>query len=1646
MKPLRRLGALSIFVSLSLPLAAQSTWNGTTNANWSVATNWSPGIPASGANITLADTTANGLTLDDGNHAVGTITVGTTGTRTSGFTLNTTTANTLTISGGVIANGNFTAGIGARIRGKTVISAEQTWQVGGQAGTHAADRGIALNEVASSNTQGSVTLNANLNKYGTGQLTMGAVNVTGAGDINVNDGSLKLNAGGSLPLTVGGTGKIVVNNTAMLILSQNSGSFTVTRPIQFNLGAALMTGSGTNTKTGDFTIASDMEWNGAHTITNNNDNNNAGDIRFIFTGVMSGTGTITKAGPKPLTLAGTSSNTITTDITVTAGELRLNKTGATAVPGNIVMTGGSLRKLQPDQIADSSSITVTGGAINYNAAAPDTIASLSISSGATSSVSGFTVTGATTMTAGVHQLNSGQTFTTHTLSLSNNAAIQLVGAATPPEVSTVNIGAGGLTMNTGRMLYGNPGNASTTQVNLAGDVVSTGTSLFSAANYDGERILDLQTGSRSFAVNDGTLDIQTTVQNGTLVKSGAGTLILSRTGSTADFSFTDGPVKINAQATAGNVTLSGGALLMDVGGATPAKITTTGNFTFTGGSIDLSVANGPISPGTLEIVRYTGTLVGTPVINLTPQILASRMNPVVDLGSGTDSAITVTSTALPLSLVWHGASGGVWDNNVTANFNTGTEMFYPLDSVTFDDTGANPAVQVDSAVFPTDLVFDHGTTISTYTLAGSGSISGPTNLTKYGAGTTVLATDNAYTGATDIHGGTLQVGNAGLTGSLGTGAVSVMDTTTLNFNRDGYAVVGNVISGVGAVVNSGPGTVALTANSTGFTGTVSVTAGTLQLGDGGTTGSLGAGGIDIAAGANLAIKRSDVPTIANWFTGAGSVTVVGGSPVLTSTNSHTGGLAVRDGGSVRVSGDWVFGTLPEVPTANAIRLEYGGIKNQDSDPLIDAYRGVTITGEAYFTAGWAKTLTINGPVTGTGDVFINYDSGRVILANAASDWNGVLTLGASKPGFTGTTGGILEINTITNGGVAGPLGAASADPANLVFNGGRINYTGGDAFSDRGFTLQGAGTLDVASAVLTLSGTITGPGSLTKTGAGNLVLTGTSDFLGEKTVNNGTLTVGAATALGDTGGFIRFTGTAGVLDLAMDSSVAPYPLTIGAGNSGTILSNVATAGPGINHTFGYFELSNVTLNIAAGANVSGGDPRVTVPSLNLSAGSAGTLGLSPTTANLTVGSATIGSGNFAKTLALRGTALDSHVTGTISDGLNILTLRKESDSIWTVSGDNTFTGNVAVDDGVLVLAHSNALGTTNKIVYVNGEAGNNKYPEIRFIGGISPTLAEIQTSGAGVDSATGVLRNFSGDNTLTITNQLTMRTGVAGTTLYSDSGTFTINTPLITAIATNRFLTLTGPGNGVINGVIANGSTVNLPVTKSGTGTWTLNGAHTYTGTTAVNGGTLVLGQIALDDAAAVTIASGATLSLNFTGIDRVGSLTIDGVVKPDGVYDATTDPGFITGSGSIRVGPEPSGYGTWASTYPFTAGLNDGPADDPDGDGINNLLEYVLGGIPVGAGAGDTSILPDQVLTGTDLVLTFKRSDSSETDVTLKVQWSDDLSTWHDFVTVGAADALPQADVTEDVPTPELDTVVVSIPRTTAPGGKIFARLQAVK
>ena len=1086
---------------------------------------------------------------------------------------------------------------------------------------------------------------------------------------------------------------------------------------------------------------------------------------------------------------------------------------------------------------------------------------------------------------------------------------------------------------------------------------------------------------------------------------------------------------------------------MDVGGATPTRITTTGDVAFTGGSIALTALNGSITPGTFELIRYGGTLSGSPDIIIPAELLTSRMAPVIDPGTGTNSAITLSSTALPLNLTWQGANGGIWDLKTTANFEAGSETFHSLDSVLFGDTASNPVIQIEQNLVPTAVTFHHGSGVPLYTLQGSGGIGGTAKITKNGTGTTIIANANTYTGGTDVLAGTLQLGNNSAPGSLGSGGIFVENAATLRLSpASGTTLLPNVITGTGNLVHLGAGTTALTATSNAFAGNILIQSGTLQLGDATATGTLGAQPIEIAGPGILAVKLTGTPNIANSLSGGGSLLVDGGNPILSGYNTHTGGVSVINGASIRIGSDSALGQLPELPIPNAIRLNHGGIKNQDSFTLTDMYRGVHITGEAYFTAGWAKSLTIAGPISGQGDIYVTYDSGTVKFTDPGSTWNGILTLGSNKPGASGTTGGILEVLNLHNAGTPGPLGLASAAPENWVFNGGRLIYLGSNAATNRGFTLQTSGTIDIGFDTVTFSGTATGPGSLTKAGGGKLILSGNNDFAGEKIVAGGSLVAASATALGTTDAFVRFTGSTGVLDLAVDDGLAPYKVTIGAGNSGTIASNRATPGFGVNHLLGHSEFSTVTVNVTAGDRVTGGDPRITFASVSASAGASGTTTFNPTTAHLSIGGASITSGNFAKTISLGGTSQDNHLSGPVEDGLNILSLRKDNLSHWTLGGENTFSGNVTVDNGALTLAHSQALGNPAKTLIVAGDAGNNRIPELRLSGGISPTVANMQISGAGLANLTGALRNLSGNNTLTVTGQVTMRTGNGNTTLHSDEDTLTLITPLLTANATNRALTLSGDGDGVIQGVIANGSTANLPITKIGSGTWSLIGPSTYSGATTVNEGTLSLHQPSLHDAASVVIADGATLHLAFTGTDRVGSLIIDGQTKPDGVYNATTDPGFLTGTGSIRVGEAPQGFDTWAASFPFTPGLNDGPMDDPDGDGISNLLEYILGGIPVGPGASNPAILPVSNLTPDDLVLTFRRSRESRDDSTLTVQWSEQLATWHDFATLGTASSLPAVEIIENSPTAGFDTITVRIPRATSPSGKLFGRLKAAR
>jgi hypothetical protein len=158
-------------------------------------------------------------------------------------------------------------------------------------------------------------------------------------------------------------------------------------------------------------------------------------------------------------------------------------------------------------------------------------------------------------------------------------------------------------------------------------------------------------------------------------------------------------------------------------------------------------------------------------------------------------------------------------------------------------------------------------------------------------------------------------------------------------------------------------------------------------------------------------------------------------------------------------------------------------------------------------------------------------------------------------------------------------------------------------------------------------------------------------------------------------------------------------------------------------------------------------------------------------------------------------------------------------------------------------------------------------------------------------------------------------------------------------------------------------------------------------------------------------------------------------------------------GIGEVIVSTSPivaDPYDSWATANGLTGDNND-PENDAEnggiGDGIANVLEFILGGDPL---AVDPSVLPTLMVDENDFIFTFERSDDSEVSTTATFQWTTDLdfSTGSD-VAIGAVDSGPDADgvtVTVVENGGASDSITVRVPRDNAVDGKLQGRLQGTR
>jgi fibronectin-binding autotransporter adhesin len=281
-------------------------------------------------------------------------------------------------------------------------------------------------------------------------------------------------------------------------------------------------------------------------------------------------------------------------------------------------------------------------------------------------------------------------------------------------------------------------------------------------------------------------------------------------------------------------------------------------------------------------------------------------------------------------------------------------------------------------------------------------VSGAGSLTKAGTGVLVLTNTNTYTGGTLVSAGTLQIGNAGTTGSI-VGNVSVAAGAALVFNRTDAISFAGGIAGTGQLTKLAAGTLTLTGNVT-LTGNTIVSQGVLQIGNGGTAGSITG---NIINNANVTFNRSDTITYGGVMSGAGgSLTKIGaGTLILTAANTYTGATLVN-AGTLQLMGSitspttvGAAGTLRGTGTING-GLGVNGILNPGTaaTPL----GTLTVTGNATFGAGsfltptinsvggssllQAGTLTINGgqvrPTAQTGGLFLMQTDFRIAVGAA----------------------------------------------------------------------------------------------------------------------------------------------------------------------------------------------------------------------------------------------------------------------------------------------------------------------------------------------------------------------------------------------------------------------------------------------------------------------------------------------------------------------------------------------------------------------------------------------------------------------------------------------------------------------------------------
>ena len=1078
--------------------------------------------------------------------------------------------------------------------------------------------------------------------------------------------------------------------------------------------------------------------NGNRTFTANGNDANNTEHNLILNGDISGAFQLLTAGDATITFAG--NNTFTS--------FRLGDGGVTSWNGTTGTRAGFVVVNNNDALG-TGLVTSRGGQLQAGVSGINLANDFNVSGGGlrVGGSNDFELSGAITQDAPSRDYAN---YGTGTVTLSGGLVVdsgQTANFASGSWNFTGAISGSGNYKNSGGNYTFNANNTYTGNTTVAG-----GTLNLNATNNIADTGDVTQT-SGTINIGDGVIETVNsyTATGGTINFGGSSELVVSANSQINNVTI----------GTHGRITVGDGATLTQTGGAISAL---GNNDSFTFNMLGSSTANiaGTLNFGGNGQINKDGTGTVTVTNNNSNFGGGTRIN------AGTLEFTSISDTTANSSL-----GRGGFQNVLQIGSDSNSATLRMIGTNTTNSTNRN--MQIGDMGGTVDVVEAAQTLAINGVVTGNGT-AGNGALTKTGAGTLVLAGNNTWSGGATVSQGTLQIGNGGTSGTIGSG--NVVNDATLIFNSTGSHSVADITGTGDTTISAGT----LSLNGSNYTNDVTVASGANVTGDGATTGTL------LFEGATHTITVDATTSEALGSIGAGSTdlsSVGAGNFIVNTTGSGAGDVTVLRYGSGGFSGNinsFALGTSTSVRGGgttfvnngvDAITIDLGFVSNTWSGSASNNWDVGT-------TANWNNS---SDTVFQQGDDVVFDDTAATNLTPTLQEniTVGDLAFNNSTKAYTISSNATEALSLVGNVNAANGGNVTVNSDVNVT---GTINVNGSGSTIFNGTVTGSSGLTFDGTGDSTYFGGIAGSGDLIKNGSGTVRFQSVApSFTGTQYVNEGTLLYfGNAindnsnqadlTTIVAAGATLEF-NTNGVNESinAFDFGGGGTFKKSGNGqfNQVSSQSDITFSASGLVHvaggeyqfgggTPGNWSANLGSMQINAGATFSGRATSIWIDTLTgdgrFQVGGKGTNG----TYGLTLGVSN-GTGTF-----------NGLIENDSGAGETEFTINKVGTGTQTLNGDNTYTGDTTISGGQL-----NINGTNVSSFFVG--SGTN-------LGGEGSTSGDITFQGTthtlDVNALTSAALGSTGAGTLNVsavgTGGFTVNvSGVAGdvTVLTYGSGGFT---------------------------------------------------------------------------------------------------------------------------------------------------------------------------------------------------------------------------------------------------------------------------------